>query len=381
VEDEKVLKKKLFLALLTCALLFSLAAEGQVGRFAEANPWIIFHSVDPLPDTISPVITILSPQNGTTYDTDTVLLSFNITRPQPPTDAPAGIASVLYYVDDNRSSAYFCNHYSSNAPPGMQQFTYSVNVTLPKGGHYIRVEANGVVLPGGAGIYGSSSSALVRFFTQPDPNTTPFPISDINAVNVVSPEADGLYFSNGTTIDIPLILYIDGTANWIQYRLTAQNYRNEETITGNTTLQGLSAGTYLLNLYVNNTITFMQRQFEVTRVNVSDAAPSAAPTLTPMPNATPTPAVTVAKPSNPETPTAPPAVLPSLTSSSTATSSPSVTYSSTQQPPQSPTGNPAGQDSNGSNKKLPPEYIVIAVALVVGSLAVTVNLKKRAIRK
>lgn len=152
---------------LTVAIILVLSVSLVTGIIivndVKANAFFIFKSVPPIPDTIPPIITITSPKNNTIYKSNNVYFSFNISKPQPPISLESGIASVRYTLDNNRTSLYYCTHYNSRYPPGLQKFTYSDNLTLPIGKHTLVVEAGGVVLPGNMTIYGSGSSSTVSF--------------------------------------------------------------------------------------------------------------------------------------------------------------------------------------------------------------------------
>jgi hypothetical protein len=158
------MKRTALAVMLVSSLLFSLAAGLLVVKEAKANAFFIFTSVDPIPGTIPPIITVSSPQNNTLYNSNTVYVSFNVSKPQPPRSLDAGINSVRYTLDGNRTGLYYCTHYSSDYPPGLPQFSYSKNLTLPEGTHTLLIEAGGVVLPGDMTIFGMGSSVRV-FFT------------------------------------------------------------------------------------------------------------------------------------------------------------------------------------------------------------------------
>lgn len=158
------MKRTALAVMLVLSLLFSLAVGLLVVKEAKANPFIIFKSVAPIPGTIPPIITVSSPQNNTVYKSNTVYISFNISKPEPPTPLESGITSVRYTLDANDTGLYFCNHYSSNYPPGLPQFSYSKNLTLPEGTHTLVVHTGGVVLPGNMTMFSVGSSSTV-FFT------------------------------------------------------------------------------------------------------------------------------------------------------------------------------------------------------------------------
>jgi hypothetical protein len=156
--------KKALGASFVLALLLSLTAGVLVVEEAKANPFIIFEAATPIPGTIPPIITMSSPENNTEYTANNVHLSFNITKPQPPTDLESGITVVRYTLDNNLTGLYFCSHYNSGSPPGIPKFSYSKNLTIPEGNHTLVVYSRGVVLPGNLTLYSVKSSSTV-FFT------------------------------------------------------------------------------------------------------------------------------------------------------------------------------------------------------------------------
>lgn len=153
---------------LILAFLISLVAGLLVVKVAKANPFIIFEPATPIPGTIPPVITVSSPENNTAYASNSVYLSFNISKPEPPITLESGITTVRYTLDNNRTGLYYCTHYSSDSPPGLPEFTYSENLTIPEGNHTLVVYSAGVVLPGNMTIYSVSSSSTVFFTTGPN---------------------------------------------------------------------------------------------------------------------------------------------------------------------------------------------------------------------
>jgi hypothetical protein len=160
----KSMKRTTLAVALILSLLFSLVAGLVVVKEAKANSFIIFKSVAPIPGTIPPIITISSPKNNTVYPSNTVYISFNISKPEPPTPLESGITTVRYKLDAKDTGLYFCNHYNSNYPPGLPNFTYSKNLTLPEGNHTLLVNTGGVVIPGNMTIFSVGSSSTV-FFT------------------------------------------------------------------------------------------------------------------------------------------------------------------------------------------------------------------------
>ncbi|MCW4019401.1 MAG: hypothetical protein NWF00_12110 [Candidatus Bathyarchaeota archaeon] len=335
------MKKQCIFVLFASAFLISSAAGAYSVQMVKANPWMFFKTVDPLPDTTPPEITILSPKNKVDYDSGTVLFSFKVSKPVPPTDVESGVSSVFYSVDDERKTAYYCNQYSSGSPPGLPEFTYSVNLTLPKGGHYIRIDAGGVVLASRNTMYGSSNSKTVSFSTQAEPTTTPFPITDVETVTLMSPQPKN-YVTNGTSIDILLTIGIRGTASWMQYSVSGRDYFAHEDITGNTTLKSIPVGNYVLILSVNNTFTTISTPFNVTNTNNETAPPSPSAPKTPPPPIKPL-MVTAPQPAaSTSEKTSTPAASPTPTDSPTPTQTATPTPPTSEDPPagQSPLDQP-----------------------------------------
>jgi hypothetical protein len=174
--------RKTIAATFILAFLLSVVAGVLVVKVSKANPWIIFEPATPIPGTIPPIIAMYSPQNNTAYASNNVYLGFNVSKPQPPIPLDAGISYVRYTLDDNITGLYFCDHYSSGSPPGIPEFSYSHNLTIPDGKHTLVVEVGGVVLPGDMTIFGMFSNSTVFFSvgptqSEPPPSPSPSPSS------------------------------------------------------------------------------------------------------------------------------------------------------------------------------------------------------------
>ena len=235
------MKKKLVLAIITSVLLLSLVAEVQVGRLAEANPWLFVTFGPPLPGTIPPVIAMYSPRNDTVYAFNNVSLSVHITKPQLNASTETGITAVRYTLDNDNDTTgantvglYYCTSYSSSSPPGISEFNYRDNLTLPEGNHNITMFCTGIVFADSGAFFISGKSTVC--FTV---DTSLPEISDVSVENMT-------YNSK----DIPLSFTINETAFWAAYSLDDQA---NITIRGNTTLSGLSDGYHSLVVYANDT--------------------------------------------------------------------------------------------------------------------------------
>jgi hypothetical protein len=160
------------------AILIMLAAGVQGVRVINANPWIIWHTVDPIPNSTPPTIGIFSPLNNTIYPSKTILFSFNTSKPSAPIPvAGMGIAMVRYSLDNvnpNSSSffeqttgLYYCTSTggssSGGAYVGLPDFSYSNTLNLTEGNHSLTVFSDGVISPGNLTMFWIGSNATVYF--------------------------------------------------------------------------------------------------------------------------------------------------------------------------------------------------------------------------
>jgi len=160
------------------------------------------------PDTTSPTLSILSPENKT-YTVNEVPLTFTVSEPT---------SWIGYSLD------------------GQANITIAGNTTLTglsDGMHSLIVYASDI-----AGNVGYSDIVYFTIQTTPIDTTPP-------SISILSPE-------NKTydTTDIPLTFTIDESVSWIAYSLDGQA---NLTITGNTTLSGLSDDSHSLMVYAKDT--------------------------------------------------------------------------------------------------------------------------------
>jgi len=154
-------------------------------------------------DTVPPNVEILSPEN-TTYAADFIPLTFTVDE----------TTSWIGYSLDGQANE-----------------TITGNTTLSglsDGAHILVIYANDT-----AGNMGSSD---IIYFTI---DTTP------PSISIVSPEN-----KTYATTNVPLTFMIDESVSWMAYSLDNQA---NVTITGNTTLSGLSEGSHNLVVYANDT--------------------------------------------------------------------------------------------------------------------------------
>ncbi len=96
---KKVLATTIIITILASVLVM------QVVEVTNADPFFIFHEVDPVPGTIPPSITIFSPQNNQTYYSDRIIISFNVSKPQLGNNSTA-IIDVKFTLDKDTTEAF-----------------------------------------------------------------------------------------------------------------------------------------------------------------------------------------------------------------------------------------------------------------------------------
>ena len=163
------------------AFLISLVDGMQVVEVAKANPFFIFHQVDPVPGTIPPNITISSPQNNTVCSSDKITVSFNVSRPQLGT-CDTAIIDIKYTLDSETIQAFtiWRGGSASNSWAIPEFNTTFTSPSLPTGNHHFTVTAEGVVYAGNMSIFFIDGSSTTSFAigTQPlqlSPNPTQTP--------------------------------------------------------------------------------------------------------------------------------------------------------------------------------------------------------------
>ena len=99
---------------------------------------------------------------------------------------------------------------------------------------------------GGFAVVGSKKGGawLAKFAAKTTTNTTTEATPTI--ISVISPEKNAMY----NTGDIPLTVTVNNPTSWIRYSLDGQA---NPTMTGNTTLTGLSNGNHIVIIYANDT--------------------------------------------------------------------------------------------------------------------------------
>jgi hypothetical protein len=158
----------------------------------EANPFWIFHQIEPRPDAIPPKITIFSPQNNTTYSSEKITLSFYVDKPKLDMNGSSidiqssSIINITYTLDDKTEQAFTIWKNGSASSSGISNFNTSLNCpALPAGNHYLTVYAEAVVFVGGLDIFFINGSSTIFFSTQllkPSPTSTPIEVGGNNSI-------------------------------------------------------------------------------------------------------------------------------------------------------------------------------------------------------
>jgi hypothetical protein len=159
------MNKKTFRATIIPTTFLILLVFGiQILEAAKANPFFIFHQVDPIPGTIPPSTTISNPQNNTVYSPDKITVSFNVSRPQLGTCNTA-IIDVKYTLDGETTQA-FSIWRGGSASNGWATPEFNTTFTSPYlsiGNHQLTVMAEGVVYSGNMDIFFINSSSTTFF--------------------------------------------------------------------------------------------------------------------------------------------------------------------------------------------------------------------------
>jgi hypothetical protein len=170
-----VMKKTALAIMLMLALLFS---SVELVKMAEANFMWIFATVDPVPGTIPPNISIIKPQNNTSYSSNNITVSFSV-RTAELDDWASFIHIVEYSLDEG-------NLIPVNNSEVLELFDAALNLTLlPSGKHSLTVTAEVVVYRGepmekffldtNSTVYFSIGSEDYSTTPSPSPEPTPTP--------------------------------------------------------------------------------------------------------------------------------------------------------------------------------------------------------------
>jgi hypothetical protein len=245
------MKRKALELTVIVALLSSLMGVTMPVNLATANPAPLFGwPFEPI--TTPPTINVSSPVSNGTYLPPNVPLNFRVIKPiawfADPRSNSAGdvfgnITSVYYTVDGERQSIAVLDldatfPFKANVP---RILSFSIDLNLTAGKHSVQVgyEAVSFFVAGGGGNYGLGSIAVSG-----NSSSINFTVEQPK-LDIVTPESK-IY--NETSI--PLVFSTKQAVSWIGYSLDG---KDNVTITGNTTLTGLSNGKHNVTVYANDT--------------------------------------------------------------------------------------------------------------------------------
>ena len=216
------MERKALAVFLLSALIFSAVGAASFVNLASAN-WLW-----PLPDP-TPEITVQTPKNETRYFQDQIPLTLTTTVPFE------SDITITYQLDHQASIQM-----ASSSIDGSEYST--VLTSLSEGWHTLKVVAYGENTDGKSG----ADSASITFLVDAVPPE----------VTILSPQNETY-----TSFDVSLNFTLSEEADWIGFSLDGQAL---VTISGNTTLVGLSEGLHKVTVYANDTVGRMGNSATVT---------------------------------------------------------------------------------------------------------------------
>jgi hypothetical protein len=235
-----IVKRKALALTLVLALLLSAAASTKLLNWTKANPWMGTDWVAPKDTTKPLVLTIKSPEENRLYRSNNVTLSFDARLGESISGEYMRIMQVYYKADWEQNETYVYNNegiyipYDENA---ITEFSYDMELTgVPEGKHYITVHAvewgayiNGLFVH----MFSINGSSSVSFTVDVSPNISVLPL--VNKTYEFS--------------DVPLEFAVNKPVSQITYSLDG---KENFSISGNTTLTGLTNGDHYLTVYAED---------------------------------------------------------------------------------------------------------------------------------
>ena len=242
------MKKTALMLVFLLALLISALAAALFVSLGKANPYMggYLFSGEVSPEVVGatpPLITILSPQENSTYGCPDILFNFNVSVGETPANAREWIDDV-YYKGEWEEGRHLASYRSTLS----SRTEFSINVTAPEGKHEVTVWAEG------KGSY-SVDEVVYGFVNGLKGRTYTFHItgseSVVFTVDTTSPSISVLSVKNETyrTSQIPLDFTVNESVSQINYCLDGQE---SGAVAGNMTLTGLSNGEHSLTVYATD---------------------------------------------------------------------------------------------------------------------------------
>ena len=222
------------------ALLFSAVAGTQFINLGTANPYFFGGNTPPPADAQQPTIAIFYPENNTTFDSNNISLSFNMTMSK----STYMITTVWFEVDWQEGNTTVYRLDMSTADyiydrSWITEFSYNKTLTeIPEGNHSIKVIA-------------AAHGSYVRRMT-----SYHFDIGGFSSVKFTidtnPPKISVLSIQNASydVMDIDLNFSVSEPVSQITYSLDGQG---NVTVAGNTTLADLSVGEHNVTVYAWDT--------------------------------------------------------------------------------------------------------------------------------
>jgi hypothetical protein len=225
------------IAVLLVALMVSVLAGVLLVSLAAANPYYHGGYVAPPGNVNPPVITIYSPQNNTAYVTKTVFLSFSVNVGSSPYSTWISRISYRRDLEVDSISVYEDSEGNFYTRKNSMQICCSFQ-ELTEGKHTVKIHATE------SGAFLVAAEFTTYLFTIDNYLTIDFFVHTIGPnVSVVSLENNRTY----SAADIPLFFMVNEPLSKISYSLDGLA---NVTVSGNTTLTGLSSGQHSLLVHV-----------------------------------------------------------------------------------------------------------------------------------
>lgn len=242
------LKKKAQLTAAFISVFLLLAVAGaQLFSLGRANPYIREWKKEgegPPPDgTIPPVISIINPENYTSYPSNNFLLNFNATI-EKSNNIPLGL-SELYYIASWQKDRTDISLWVNNHTPS----TFSINITkVPEGPRWLEVYAIATAFAYETRHEIKDNLYYITYYVgykMTSSSRVEFTI-DTTAPSILSLSVENKTY---TTSDVPLTLTTNEPVSQASYSLDG---KENVTIAGNTTLTGLTNGDHNLTIYAKD---------------------------------------------------------------------------------------------------------------------------------
>jgi Bacterial Ig domain len=225
------------IVILAVLLTISILVGTVVIGVADANPFGLDRQMDAPSDAKPPIISILSPENNTSYS-GSFNISFSVKEPQY--FSSTVIANVWYTIDNTTVSIPY-EHWTLTQGPGVSQYSTSIIApTLPEGNHSLKIRAQGgsydfynfFLIDGYSQVYFTvSENSTNQSSHTPQPTTskssTPLPAASTPTQTPSTNEPTGLLLNQQTllTVAAGIIILAVGSITLAYIKKHTQNAR------------------------------------------------------------------------------------------------------------------------------------------------------------